>query len=236
MDSIPKFKYLKELTQLISGITVVHTDILRFFQYCDETHACHYKCMIKCNAYVPITRINILYNCNERSDLLTERAWSKLKEDMVNMKAGMLEASEIKYITSLYIFTYKTLRMVKEECSRIMECDPIVNVLLKGNTTNWIMFTERVPKIIDFCYENWQSLNPDVDLGTVRPCVIPTMLQEWKSKVAYYTTMLTNGEAVEADQQHDSTDSEGEPRGLMPREERRTILSRSTPRKHYPHQ
>ena len=127
--------------------------------------------------------------------------------------------------------------MVKEECSQIIDCGPIVNVLLRGNMTNWCTFIEKVPRIIDYCYENWQSLNPDVNLGNVQPCIIPTMLEEWKSKIAYYVTILENGKEVEeADQQHKLTDSEGEFRGLMPQEEQRMILSQATPRKHYPHQ
>ena len=234
MDIFPKFLYLKELTQLISGVSVVHTDILRFFQYCDETHAGHFKCMKKCHRYVPITRDKILFNCIERTKILNDAAWSQFKLDVLHIRDGRLEAPEIKYIMSQYILTYKNLFMSKEECSRIIQCSPIIYALLDRNTQYWSAFMDTVPKLIDYCYENWQSVASDINLGMTQTPEVPTRLQEWNCKVRTYVIMIENKEETVTGEPG-SSDSEDEDSARMPREDRRKILSRGTPRKYYPH-
>ena len=225
MPIVPKFRYLKELTQLISGISVVHTDMLRWIQYVDETRVKDFKGMKRCHRIVPAAREKILYNCVERCKLLNDENWHQLKLDMLFFNDGNLEAHDAKYIGAQYRITYIYLASAKEQCSRIVEFTQIVNALQDRNIANWCAFVAKVPKLIDNCYEKWALLCPIIPLSTSHTCVVPTNLKEWVDKVDYLNLIMQKGEPYSID----SSDSEDEG-GFIAMEERKSILARGFPR------
>lgn len=231
MPLVAKFRYLKELTQLISGISVVHTDMLRWMQYVDEIRAKDFKGMKRCHRYVPAAREKILYNCVERCKLLNDENWQQLKLDMLFFNDGNLEAPDAKYIGAQYRITYTYLASAREQCSRIIEFTQIVNALQDRNIANWCAFVAKVPKLIDNCYDNWASLCPTIPLVPQNPnrkpppCVVPTNLKEWVDKVNYLNLIMQKGEPYSID----SSDSEDEG-GFIAMEERKSILARGFPR------
>lgn len=236
---IPSFTYMKDLTQLISGISIVYTDMHRYIQYCDESQSNIFRYTFsyirRAHRYVPAVREKIIANCLERANLLNERSWEIFKDSMINIFAGKLECHEQKYMESQYVLTYTNLQMVQEQLTRVKEFSPIYCAIQGRNLEKWNQFLVVIPQVIKFCTDNWRSCSPhnthrveciSYNWEMWSPDEKPP-LQAWADKLNFFKSLIEEWRAAGGEMTESSSDSEdGEDEGrMMPREQRRRILS-----------